>query len=71
MIPCAAVLALLLVTVHSAADTEDPIVGIVGGDQTPIETAPWQVSVQRYGRHTCGGAIINERFVLTAAHCLL
>lgn len=31
---------------------------------------PWQVSVQRAGRHICGGAIISNNMILTAAHCV-
>ncbi|KAH8401521.1 hypothetical protein KR009_006116 [Drosophila setifemur] len=42
---------------------------IVGGEVTSIEEFPYQVSVQLNGQHICGGAIIGEHFVLTAAHC--
>jgi trypsin len=42
---------------------------IVGGDQTDIELAPWQVSVQYNDRHICGGSIISTDYVVTAAHC--
>lgn len=43
---------------------------IVGGQETSIETLPYQVSLQLLGKHLCGGSIISPRFVLTAAHCL-
>lgn len=42
---------------------------IVGGFPTTIEKNPWQVSLQHYGRHICGGSIISEKWILTAAHC--
>jgi trypsin len=45
---------------------------IVGGEKTDIRDHPWQVALdikidgQRY---LCGGSIIADRWVLTAAHC--
>ncbi|KAJ3624997.1 hypothetical protein MTP99_018583 [Tenebrio molitor] len=42
---------------------------IVGGDWTDISWVPWQVSVQYYKRHICGGSIIGIHYVVTAAHC--
>ncbi|EDV35841.1 uncharacterized protein Dana_GF12668 [Drosophila ananassae] len=42
---------------------------IVGGEVTTIEEFPYQVSVQFKGQHICGGSIIGEHFLLTAAHC--
>ena len=51
---------------------------IIGGDEIPITDAPWQVALisadQNYGTvhdgQFCGGSIINERWIITAAHCL-
>ncbi|XP_029998042.1 transmembrane protease serine 9 [Sphaeramia orbicularis] len=44
-------------------------VRIVGG-QTAVEGSwPWMVSVHRDGSHICGGSLINNQWVLSAAHC--
>lgn len=43
---------------------------IVGGDRIDIVEAPWQVSVQIAGGHRCGGSIVADDWVLTAAHCV-
>lgn len=42
---------------------------IVGGEDVEIENVPYQVSVLVRGRHECGGSIISDYWVLTAAHC--
>ncbi|CAL4104491.1 unnamed protein product, partial [Meganyctiphanes norvegica] len=45
---------------------------IVNGENTTIESFPWQVglSISRVNFTYCGGSIINDRFILTAAHCV-
>jgi hypothetical protein len=48
----------------------DEAKAIVGGANTTIEQQPWQVSVQQYGSHFCGGSIIAPTWVLTAQHCV-
>ncbi|XP_066939680.1 venom serine protease 34-like [Macrobrachium rosenbergii] len=45
---------------------------IVGGVVTELHEYPWQVAITPLGlsRPFCGGSIISDRYVLTAAHCV-
>ena len=50
---------------------------IVGGEEAPIGRYPW-LALLGYNRNQntgntsweCGGALIGDQFVLTAAHCI-
>jgi len=43
---------------------------IIGGRETLITLYPFQVAVLYYEQHVCGGAIIGDTWIVTAAHCI-
>ncbi|XP_029161316.1 serine protease 53-like [Nylanderia fulva] len=43
---------------------------IVGGTIVDISQHPYQLSLQRGTQHTCGAAIISNKWAVTAAHCV-
>uniref|UniRef100_A0A1L8DQW1 trypsin n=2 Tax=Nyssomyia neivai TaxID=330878 RepID=A0A1L8DQW1_9DIPT len=55
----------------SASVLRPPVHRIVGGKPVNIEEIPYQVSVNYYGQHLCGGSILSDKFILSAAHCII
>ncbi|KAM4696120.1 coagulation factor IX [Rhinophrynus dorsalis] len=52
--------------------TEDYNTRIVGGTNSLKGEFPWQVHlVNTFGLGFCGGSVINEKWIVTAAHCFL
>ncbi|XP_028396557.1 MAM and LDL-receptor class A domain-containing protein 2-like [Dendronephthya gigantea] len=43
---------------------------IVGGQQAQPGEWPWQVSLLRGGSSFCGGSLVSNEYVITAAHCV-
>lgn len=52
-----------------ATDSSSKI--IVGGFETTIEENPWQAVLLLYSSLRCGGEIISDRWILSAAHCTM
>ena len=45
--------------------------GVVGGEEVRSNAFPWHASLRSAnGGHVCGGSLIDECWVLTAAHCV-
>ncbi|CAL4135526.1 unnamed protein product, partial [Meganyctiphanes norvegica] len=50
------------------ANTGSRIIG--GSEINPSQKYPWLVGLQRPGYYvSCGGSIINDKYILTASHC--
>ncbi|KAL8177705.1 UNVERIFIED_CONTAM: hypothetical protein K2H54_016843 [Gekko kuhli] len=43
---------------------------ILRGQETPAHQRPYMTSLQVAGKHICGGFLIADQWVLSAAHCL-
>uniref|UniRef100_A0A8C1GG95 chymotrypsin n=1 Tax=Cyprinus carpio TaxID=7962 RepID=A0A8C1GG95_CYPCA len=66
--------ALVASTLGCGVPTIKPVISgynkIVNGENVVSGSWPWQVSLQQSnGFHFCGGSLINQYWVVTAAHC--
>lgn len=44
--------------------------GVIGGDDAKRGDWPWQILMLNRGQGGCGGTLISDRWVVTAAHCV-
>jgi len=60
------------VALANTANAGTPMARIIGGGDATPNTYPWMVSIQSKSdsEHFCGGSLIDESYVLTAAHCI-
>ncbi|XP_001600824.4 uncharacterized protein LOC100116291 isoform X3 [Nasonia vitripennis] len=42
---------------------------IVGGGSSSAGSWPWQVALYKEGDYQCGGVIVSDRWIVSAAHC--
>ena len=42
----------------------------MGGEEAPRHSWPWKVSLRYFGGHICGASLINQDWVVSAAHCV-
>ncbi|KAJ7399890.1 Transmembrane protease serine 6 [Pitangus sulphuratus] len=54
---------------HCDCGMQAPLSRIVVGLNSVEGEWPWQASLQVRGRHICGGTLIADRWVVSAAHC--
>lgn len=72
---CSALTASIMIgTLAHASSDSISTARIVGGEKTAIANVPWQVAIGYFGEDTyegqfCGGTILNDRWVASAAHC--
>jgi len=49
----------------------DTTTNIIGGKDAIPYSWPWQMALHRQGSLTCGGSLLSNNWVITAAHCVV
>ncbi|CAH0403523.1 unnamed protein product [Chilo suppressalis] len=62
--------AVCLAAPQTDATTENSV-RIIGGNPTTIERYPYAVQVNQHNQLICGGTLVSQRCVLSAAHCFV
>ncbi|KYN01157.1 Chymotrypsin-1 [Cyphomyrmex costatus] len=70
MLPILCVLSIIAIHELSADESVQQITKIVGGKPANEGQFPYQASLRINDNHFCGGSVINNRWILTASHCL-
>ncbi|XP_034244233.1 trypsin beta-like [Thrips palmi] len=74
MSPCLPVCLCLLLAAAAALPSGVPALEtgleIIGGDTADIKSVPYQVSIELKKAHHCGGSVLSNKWILTAAHCV-
>ncbi|XP_035910216.1 chymotrypsin-1-like [Anopheles stephensi] len=60
----------ITISAHPTTADEEVQHRVVGGADAAPGAFPYQVSLQGLFGHSCGGAIVDRQWVLTAAHCV-
>ncbi|XP_028627598.1 complement factor D isoform X2 [Grammomys surdaster] len=61
---------LVALVVLGVAVCAQPRGRILGGQEAEAHARPYMASVQVNGTHVCGGTLVDEQWVLSAAHCM-
>ncbi|XP_011310435.1 chymotrypsin-2 isoform X1 [Fopius arisanus] len=62
---------IVFIAVSISCGYSTDLLRIINGKSAMLGRYPHQVSIQRMNWHTCGGSIIDEIHILTAAHCVV
>jgi len=67
---------LLFLFLYVLADASEGLLNVrearmAGGSATKDETYPFMTAVYRNGNYLCAGALVQSKYVLTAAHCFI
>ena len=60
----------LQLPIHVGCGMRPAFSRVVNGQDASPHSWPWQVSLRVRGGHICGGSLIRDDWIVTAAHCV-